>query len=43
MSAGDWMAAVERGKRRGDRSGILDHHRVVHTFTDDTLDIGQRR
>src|SRR5688572_2450586 len=43
MSAGDWMAPEERGKRRGDRSGILDQHPVVHTCNDDTLDIGQRR
>lgn len=37
------MAPEERGKRRGDRSGILDQHPVVHTCNDDTLDIGQRR
>jgi hypothetical protein len=37
------MAPAERGKYSGERSGILDHHRVVHTCKRDTLDVGQRR
>lgn len=32
------MAPIERGKRRADGSGIMDHHHEVHTCKDDTLD-----